>query len=297
MTLGVKCLLLLLAALLTALPVRLPAEERVVVLTEEVQLRLADAFLAEGEYYRAVTEYKKFAILFPGSKKADYALYHMGLAYFHGDELEQAAGIFASVGAAYPSSAYAPASFYQEGVSYQRLDMPAKAAAAFARAEAAAPGSPTARLALLGKSLAEFDQDNIPACRRELERFIATYPGDEKSVKVRDAASLLERYEELPEKSPQIAGLMSALIPGSGHIYAGHYGDGVTAFFLNGLFIAGTVAALRQENYAVAGVVGVIGVPFYIGNIYGAANAARKFTLGVKRDFRGRMALSLDYPF
>jgi TM2 domain-containing membrane protein YozV len=107
----------------------------------------------------------------------------------------------------------------------------------------------------------------------------------------------LDRHRELPEKSPLIAGVMSAVIPGSGHIYAGHTGDGITAFFLNGLFIAGTITAIHQENYAVAGVVGVIGLPFYIGNIYGAANAAKKYTIGVKKDLRGKIALSLDYPF
>lgn len=44
-----------------------------------------------------------------------------------------------------------------------------------------------------------------------------------------------------------------------------------------------------------SGVVGVIGLPFYIGNIYGAVNAAKKFAIGVKRDLRGQIAVSLDY--
>jgi hypothetical protein len=95
---------------------------------------------------------------------------------------------------------------------------------------------------------------------------------------------LLDLHPQDSISIDKVAGVMSALIPGSGHIYAGHYGYGITAFFLNGLFIAGTVTAVRQENYAVAGVVGVIGLPFYIGNIYGAANAATKYMIGVKRD-------------
>jgi hypothetical protein len=75
---------------------------------------------------------------------------------------------------------------------------------------------------------------------------------------------------------------MSAILPGSGYIYAEHYGDGITAFLINGLFIAGTVTAIHQENYAVAGIVGGVGVPFYPGNIYGSANAAKKWNLGVR---------------
>jgi TM2 domain-containing membrane protein YozV len=95
---------------------------------------------------------------------------------------------------------------------------------------------------------------------------------------------LLDRYQELPEKSPVLAGIMSAVLPGSGYFYAEHYGDGITAFLINGLFIAGTVAAINQENYAVAGIVGGIGVPFYLGNIYGSANAAQKWNLGVRNE-------------
>ncbi len=290
-------LLLLAAALWLICPVGLHAEGTSIVLTEEVQLKLADAFMAEGEFYRAVTEYKKFTILFPGSKKMDYALYGIGLAYYYGDEYEQAARVFASIGTRYAGSGYVPAAYYREGVSYQRLGQPENAAAAFEKVVAAGPASEYARLALLGKSLAKFDLDDIPESRRELERFIESYPRDAKTGKVRDAITLLDGYPESPQKSPLAAGVMSALIPGSGHIYAGHTGDGVTAFFLNGLFIAGTIAAIHQENYAVAGVVGVIGLPFYIGNIYGAANAAKKYTIGVKSDLRGKIAVSLDYQF
>jgi tetratricopeptide (TPR) repeat protein len=195
-------LLLLAAALLLILPIGLPAEDLSIVLTEDVQLKVADAFMAEGEYYRAVTEYKKFIILFPGSKKTDYALYGIGLAYYHGDEFEQAARIFASIGTGYPGSHYVPAALYQEGISHWRLGRPEKAAEAFEKTVAAGPDSTYARQAVMGKSLAEFDLDNMAGCRQELERFIASYPQDAKTGQVREAITLLDRHRELPEKSP-----------------------------------------------------------------------------------------------
>jgi hypothetical protein len=149
----------------------------------------------------------------------------------------------------------------------------------------------------MGKSLLLLGGRDIPGCRKELERFLAEYPDDPRGANVRDAITLLDRKGELPQKSPLLAGVMSALIPGSGHIYAGHYGDGIASLFLNGLFMAGTVVAIRQESYAVAGIVGVIGLPFYFGNIYGAANAATKWNLAVRRDLQGKMAVTLDYRF
>jgi len=90
---------------------------------------------------------------------------------------------------------------------------------------------------------------------------------------------------------------MSAVVPGSGYMYAGRYGDGVVALIVNGLFIAGTVAAIHQESYAVAAIVGGIGLPFYVGNIYGSANAATKWNIGVRKELREKIAVSLDYRF
>ena len=69
------------------------------------------------------------------------------------------------------------------------------------------------------------------------------------------------------------------------------------ALLVNGLFIAGTVVAIDQENYATAAVVGGIGLPFYLGNIYGAANAANKWNLSLHRDLRDRLAVTLDYCY
>jgi len=55
--------------------------------------------------------------------------------------------------------------------------------------------------------------------------------------------------------------------------------------------------AIDQENYATAAVVGGIGLPFYLGNIYGAANAAGKWNLALHRDLRDRLAVTLDYRY
>ena len=71
---------------------------------------------------------------------------------------------------------------------------------------------------------------------------------------------------------------------------------GLTAFLINAA-IAGTVTAVYQENYAVAGIVGGIGLPFYFGNIYGSANAAKKWNLAVRKELRNKIQVTLSYDF
>jgi tetratricopeptide (TPR) repeat protein len=267
-----------------------------IVLTGDVQMRLGDAFLADEEYYRAVTEYKKYLILFPDGSQSDTALFKTGRAYYLGGEYESAVLIFASLHTGFPGSSYAAEAAYHEGVCNAKLNRLDKAATAF-EAAATLTSTEIAPRARLGRALVEFDKGDLVETRNNLNRFIADFPADHRSEKIQTALSLLPREDELPRKSPLLAGILSAIIPGSGHMYAGHYGDGATALLLNGLFIAGTAVAIQQENYAVAGVVGVIGLPFYIGNIYGAANAATKWNLGVRKELRDRLAVTLDYRF
>lgn len=289
--------LLLPVAVFPASPVLVFAEDQGIVLTEEVQLKLGDAFMAEDEYYRAITEYKKFLFLFPDSGKAAYASFRIGLAYYQGQEYEAAAQTFATVKKKYKESGYAAESGYFEGLSYWKLGRFDSAEKMFEQVVAQDPASAQAPLALLGRSLVSFDEKNLAGCREGLTRFLAGYPDDPRTNNVRQAIALLDENGQPPRKSPALAGMMSALVPGSGYMYAGRYGDGFTALVVNGLFIAGTIVAIHQEDYAVAAIVGGIGLPFYIGNIYGSANAATKWNIGVRRELRERIVVTLDYHY
>ena len=290
-------IILLQAALCISLHGTASAAGQGILLTEELQMKLGDSFMAEREFYRAVTEYQKFLFLFPRSGDAAAAQFKIGMAYYQGDEFDAAARAFTTVLENYPESSHAPPAGYRLGLCHWRENRLDEAAAALAAVAARYPSSEEAPRARRAAALVAFDRKDPTASRRELERFLADYPHDPGAGRAREALTILEQQQELPRKSPLVAGLLSALLPGAGHLYAGHPGDGITSFFLNGLFIAGTVVAVRQENYPVAGVVGVIGIPFYLGNIYGAANAAAKWNIGVRKELRGTLAVTLDSPF
>ena len=87
-------------------------------------------------------------------------------------------------------------------------------------------------------------------------------------------------------KNPFIAGSFSALIPGTGKFYTGNWGDGVFSM----LFIAGNVwQAYRGFNehgiksgygWAFAS----LSASFYVGNIFGAVKAAKRYNKTRKND-------------
>jgi len=253
--------------------------------------------MEEGEYYRAITEYKKLLILFPDSDRADYALFKIGMAYYKGEEYEPSVHSFSSLRERYRESRYVEDSYYFEGLSYWKLKRFEDARIAFETLAESYPQSAYGPLALGAASMVALDDEKSTISIDRLERLIDRYPEHPMSKNVREAIPLIGQYQELPQKSKTLAAILSAIVPGSGYIYAGHYGDGVTAFLINALWIAGVVSGIHAQYYAVAGIVGGIGLPFYFGNIYGSANAAKKWNLSVKRDLRNRVYLTLEFNF
>ncbi len=279
--------LLLISLLLQFFPANifvLFADDRAILLTGDLQLKIADAFLDEGEYYRAVTEYKRFLILFPDSGRADYASFRIGMAYFQGEEYGPAARSFLTLQQKYPGSGYAVQAGYLEGVSQWKMKNYDSSRKILAEMAERNPESEYAPRALLVISLAALEAFKTEESRQALQRFLDRYPEHPGKEAVEEALAQIDRFQKLPEKSPLLAGIMSALLPGSGYLYAERYGDGITAFVINGLFVAGTLTAVHQANYAVAGIVGGVGTPFYLGNIYGSANAAKKWNLTARKE-------------
>ena len=82
---------------------------------------------------------------------------------------------------------------------------------------------------------------------------------------------------DLPGRSPGFAMFMSAVIPGSGQMYAGRTHDGIRHLVFNGILIYTVVALIQNEHYPAAGGVALIGIPFYVGNIRGARYSARDY--------------------
>lgn len=106
--------------------------------------------------------------------------------------------------------------------------------------------------------------------------FAAIPEGSPYAVKAKSFLDVWNSTPEIPNfkpKSPLLAGAMSAVIPGSGKIYAGDLRSGVST-----LLIVGALGGMAAESWIKLGgrdwrtiaLSSVFGL-FYIGNIYGSA--------------------------
>ncbi len=108
--------------------------------------------------------------------------------------------------------------------------------------------------------------------------------------------ALKETYNTLinhKHKSPWVAGIASAIVPGLGKVYAGSYGEGVSSFVL-----IGSLAAVTTENWVKNGplnwktlVFGAIGAVFYVGNIYGSITSVKIYY----EDFNNQQNITILY--
>ena len=74
-----------------------------------------------------------------------------------------------------------------------------------------------------------------------------------------------------------IAGTLSAIVPGSGYVYAGRPQTGVASFIVNMLFIWSVGDAIKHESYGLASALGFFGIGWYVGNISGYSTAAGEY--------------------
>jgi tetratricopeptide (TPR) repeat protein len=88
---------------------------------------------------------------------------------------------------------------------------------------------------------------------------------------------ITNKSQALKNRSQALAAIFSAIIPGSGKVYAGRWKDGLISFLMTSTTTFIAVKGLRKNpNSFYPWAMGTLSVVYYTGNIYGSANAVYK---------------------
>jgi len=237
-------------------------------------LRFADALFQEGDYFRAITEYKRFIFLAPTDPRAGAVQLQIGRSYLHGQQWEDARKTFQTLAREHPAADIRmEAAFlvgetaYQQGAYTQAItDL-----RPLAEREEQSSLAQKARYRL-GWSYLRSRQWETAA-----ESFARIDPADPLFPSSHALSDAARQAEQLPRKSPALAGALSGVLPGAGHFYTGRMRDGTLAFLLNGGFLVAGLEAVAARNEAAAGLLFFFEAAWYAGSIYGAVNAAHKY--------------------
>ncbi|MBI5207988.1 MAG: outer membrane protein assembly factor BamD [Candidatus Firestonebacteria bacterium] len=234
----------------------------------------AENLFKEKEYSKAITEYKRFIFNHPETPKVIEAKYKLGLCYFMGEKWDTAIKEFQLIANDYPDK--------EEG----KLSLIKLSECYFAKNE----------YILAINELNNFIEDNASDKRIKNIYFKAGFyslydnnieKAQEKFNKT-DNAELKNtpiEFSKLPQKSPIVAGTLSAIIPGAGQFYIKRYSDGIYSFILNGIFIWGAVESFKNDQNVAGGIITFFELGWYSGNIYNAISNAHKFNKRTKIDF------------
>jgi hypothetical protein len=248
----------------------------------EEALRFGTALMDAGDYYRAISEFKRVGYLQPGSPEA----FACSLA----------------IGRAYEKAGRAPgAAVWLEHLQYETTtpQLRADLLVEMAYARYLAGSAPTAV-----DDLARFLDDpqvsgSASRDTRQRARYLLGWaevssnllPQAAETFRAVDlpyASALADRVLEgtrRPYRSKLLAGVLSAVVPGLGHVYVGQPLIGLAAFGWNGLFGFATWDAFDHRLWGVGAALGGLDLLWYGASLIGAISAAEEFNRSVESQF------------
>ncbi len=256
------------------------AQEGKRVIDEKAQMGLGDYFFEDGDFYRAITEYKRFLFFFPESLRAEEALWKIASSYFQGKKWDEALSAADDLLKKHPSSPWAPEAILLKGRCWMEKKEFSQARHSFLLAREMAAGTGTAQEAQWQTGVSYLREERWKEAAAEFRK---VDPSSKLYPRADYWARGLEGMDEVPQKSPTTAGIL-AVLPGAGHLYCDRYRDAGIAFVLNAAFIWGMVESFKHENYVVGGILTFFELGWYSGNIYSAVSSAHKYNRNKKKE-------------
>ncbi len=245
-------------------------------------LGFADHLFAQGDYYRAITEYERFLYLFPEDAAVRYAKYQIARCYFEGDKLPTAIARLRSLAAESSDDDTGRNALFLLGEAYYRRGDYELARETYADFLQHAPTDRRADEVRIRTGLSYLREGDWRTASEKFKELPAESPLRPDAEELSAAA---RAYPAIPKKSPALAGWMSAVLPGAGQLYVGRPRDATVSFLLNGAFIWATVEQFRNDNRVTGGILLFFETGWYMGNIYNAVGSAHKYNRREKKAY------------
>ena len=253
---SIVCLLISIMAFASGLPAEVVDQH----------YRYAESLFESGDYQAARREYKRLLFYQPDTEFTDIADYRIAQSYYYQNEPTRAEALFRDFSTEHPNS---PLRF-QSQLMLGQLHFDAGAYS-------------LARTTLFELLHATNEPEVVEAARylrgwcyihttdwnkaiSELRQADISRDVGHRGKKARELADILLEETPLPTKSPQVAGWLSTVVPGTGQLYAEKIREGFLAAALNGAFIYLAVDAIRERRYIDCVGISLIGWRFYWGN-------------------------------
>ncbi len=249
----------------------------------------ADSLFQEGDYLNAAHEYKRILFLHPNAPRIDFIAFRVAASYQNSGQLEQAIRAYQFLIDTYPNSLLVERSTNNIAQCHILLGARERGIASLENFLTQHKRSDLAPLAHFTIGMLHIDKNEWTEASQVWNDVSSVYPDSPFAEMSTRLARIVKSADTLPHRSPTVAGVLSALVPGSGQIYSGKTVDGLSAFMSVAVFGSASVYYTNKERYEVAVPVAVLGVFFYGNSIYQSIRAAETFNLQQKEHFQRRI--------
>jgi tetratricopeptide (TPR) repeat protein len=243
--------------------------------------RFASSLMRERDYFRAITVYKQLRFASTNSTdRVHYAL-EIGTAYRRGQRYASALSMLPLVlNDASASPEQKARAELVGGESYLGLKVPYQAEVLLNKSILDAPQGSELKVQsslVLGAALA--DRDDLDGAKQQFAR-ASQSPRYENAAK--EMMQLTDKAASRQNRSPLAAALFSAVLPGAGQAFSGHWVDAAQALFFVGAFGFTSYLAYSYEHEKDRPLVlttvalSITGL-FHVANILGAERTARYY--------------------
>jgi TM2 domain-containing membrane protein YozV len=239
--------------------------------------RFADFLFCENDYLRAIDEYEKYLDV----TADDTVEYKIAYSFLQMQNYKKAIEKFSII--RYSSSFYESSKFQKLKANFLINDSLAFINEADSLIQSK---SEFAQNALKLKYCSYLFSDLLPP----KENFLIPFDSNEKTK----ISSFYDWKKSPPYKNEILAGILSAIVPGSGKIYTQNYGDGIAAFILTGLFGYLAYTNFDHDHDFRAWVFTGASIFFYAGNIYGSIASAQIFNAQINFEFNDGVRFFLE---
>lgn len=270
-------------SLLLLLCLHLPATVSADTLTisANAQFTFAQQLFDSGQFENAATEFDRFTFFFPNHPRRREALFNAGHALLKAKHIPSALKRFNQLTAQDPLDEVAVDAYFMSSECHLRLNSVDQALSQLRKLTLVSNDLQTIDKAHLRMGWIQIDHMNWHGALRTFARIS---PDGRQRYNIDQIEQGLRAVEEVPHKNPTLAGTLS-ILPGAGQLYCGRYEDAFAALLVNGGLAWAAVDSFENDLNGLGSIITLVGLGFYMGNIYGAVSDAHKYNLRKKQDF------------
>ena len=249
----------------------------------------ADSLFQEGDYLNAAHEYKRLLFLHPDTPQSDFIAFRVAASYQNAGKLKNAIRAYQLLIDTYPKSslvARCQNNIAQCHILLGDSKQGLSSLKQFLEEHTESDLAPRAHFTI---GILHIDKREWIHARQVWNDVSLTYPESPFAEVSNRLAEKVKDAQNLPRRSPTIAGTLSVFVPGSGQVYTGRTVDGLYAFVSVAVLGGASFYYADRGHYEVAVPIGLLGAFFYGNNIYQGIQAARTFNLQHERLFRNKL--------